>query len=482
MDAKKKYLQQTNWSVFLILLAALFLIINYLAYRHFHRFDATATKTFSLSPQTVKALKELKAPLKVVVFLAPNDDLYGKVHDLLNSYTSASSKVQVEYIDPDRDKARVQVLAQKYKVAVANVVVFDTGDNSKYIEKDQMVDYDFAPMQMGGPPKIKGFKAEEAFTNAILDLLNPKKPTIYFSSGHGESAAGPERGIETLRDRLAKEGAQIKDWESLGKTSVPDDADLLVVAGPIKPFLPDEVRVMDAYLQKGGKALFLVDPILVEKVLSFGETGLEKLLPEWGVTLGRDIVVDPSGAVPNVGAQTFFAAVYSDHPIVRDLSKNKFPVLLTLAQSLQVGTPEDKAYQARDLFKSSPASWGKRDLKNVEKEVTKEPTDAQGPLVLAAAVSSEAQGKRTRIVVVGDSEIASDELLQVGGGNLIFCQNAVHWLLSQESRIAIPPKTSVETKLSLTANQSNFLFVLFVLLLPGVVVVAGVLVYMRRRR
>jgi hypothetical protein len=69
-------------------------------------------------------------------------------------------------------------------------------------------------------------------------------------------------------------------------------------------------------------------------------------------------------------------------------------------------------------------------------------------------------------VVVGDSDVLSDALLQAGGGNLLFGLNAAHWLLSQEDRIAIPPKTAVETHLALTAGQSNFLFVLFVILLP----------------
>jgi len=91
-------------------------------------------------------------------------------------------------------------------------------------------------------------------------------------------------------------------------------------------------------------------------------------------------------------------------------------------------------------------------------------------------------GKKARLVVVGDSDWASDALIQVGGGNLMLALNSVHWLLSQESRIAIPPKTSVETHLNLTGSQANVLFLLFVVVLPALAVGAGVAVYLRRRR
>jgi ABC-type uncharacterized transport system involved in gliding motility auxiliary subunit len=482
---KARALKETNWGVFLVMAAALFLILNYLSFRHYHRWDATASQTFTLSPQTAKVVKDLKAPLKVVVFLAPNDELFGKVKDLLSAYQAASSKVSVEYIDPDRQTARMQELAKQYRVSVANVVVFDTGEHSKYVEKDQMVDYDFSAMRMGGAPKIKAFKAEEAFTNAILDLQTSKKAIVYFTSGHGERDGGSGgTAVGTFRDRLTKEGIQVHEWQSLGKSSVPQDADALIIAGPEQPFLPQEAEAVGRYLEGGGKVLMLLDPILEVgsgQSRTFGKTGLEALLGKWGITLGEDIAIDPSGAVPYVGAQTFFAAAYSDHPIVRDLGRSKLPVLFTLAQSLETDKPADSDFRCENLIQSTRKAWGERDLKELEK-VSQGPGDQQGPLTLAAAVSSEKDGKDARLVVVGDSDVLSDSLLQAGGGNLLLGLNAIHWLLSQESQLAIPPKTAVDTHLSLTAGQMNFLFILFVIILPGLVVVSGVLAYLKRRR
>jgi ABC-type uncharacterized transport system involved in gliding motility auxiliary subunit len=478
---RKRLLQATNWGAFVALSLALFAIVNYLGYRHYHRWDWTSSNSFTLSDQTKKVLKDLKTDVKVVVFLPPGDAVYTRVKDLLSAYADKSPHIKVEAIDPDADRARMETLAKKYKVQVTNVVVFDTGDNSRYVEKDQMVDYDFSGMQFGAGAKIKGFKAEEAFTNALLNLLDPRRPTVYFTVGHGERAAQGGDGIGTLRDRLTKEGAQVKDWESLGKNEVPKDCDLLVVAGPQKPFLAQEAQVIGAYLSGGGKALFLLDPEFTEGAKAFQESGLESVLKQWGVTLGQDIAIDPKATVPNLGAQTFFAAGYSTSPVVRDLAQNKLFTLFALAQSLGTGSAADVDYAASPLIHTTSEAWGEKDLAHLE-DVKHDPADTPGPLNVAVAVSSEKAGKKARFLVFGDSDWAGDALIQVGGGNLILALNSVHWLLSQENRIAIPPKSEVETHLNLTGSQSNVLFVLFVVVLPALAAGTGIFVYLRRRR
>ncbi len=278
-------MQETNWGVFLTLSLALFLIVNYFSYRYYHRWDLTASKSFSLSDQSTKVVESLESDLHIVVFLAPMDEVMERVRDLLSAYQSLSPKVKVEYIDPDRQLDRMQILASRYSVTQPNVVVFEAEGRSKYVEKDQMVEYDFSAMRMGGPPKLTAFKGEEAFTNAILDVLDPDKPIVYFSSGHGElSDLGPGEGLTVIKGRLEGEGAELRIWQSLGKESVPEDADLLVVAGPMKPFTGQEAEIIGRYLEGGGKALFLMDPIPAEgPILSLLPTGLEETLAHWGI-------------------------------------------------------------------------------------------------------------------------------------------------------------------------------------------------------
>lgn len=481
---KSKIIKETNWGVFLLLLCALFLLINWLGYRHYHRWDLSASKDFSLSQQSTKVLKGLKKPLKVIVLISPVDPLYQRVRDLLSAYEAASTRVSVRYVDPDRDPAKVQELAKKYGLSTVNVVVFDYGKASRQVKRDQMADFDFSSMRMGGPARLKAFKAEEAFTNAILDLLDPRKPIIYFTTGHGERiSAGRGMGMDTLKARLAGEGAEVKEWRTLGSARVPEDTDLLVIAGPEKPFLKSESELIERYLKNGGSAFIMLDPVILPgKPPTFGPTGLEALAEEWGVKPLDDIVLDPAGSVPSLGAQTFLSLSYGASPIVRDLARHRYPVLFSLARSLETTSPVDKDYTVEPLASSSSKSWGLRSLKHLDKAAIKKKGDPSGPLVIAAAVSSKKKEKKARLVLTGDSDVGSDALLRGGAGNLLFCMNAMHWLLSQENRIAIPPKTETGTHLTLTRRQSNTLFVFLVLILPFIVLAIGVYVFFQRRR
>jgi ABC-2 type transport system permease protein len=482
-NRKRRITQTADWGLFLVLALALCGIANYFAYKYHARWDITASRSFSISPQTKKVLKDLKKPLNVVVFLSPADEIQPRVKDLLAAYQQASPMVKVEYVDPDRQRDRAQVLAKKYGVSRANLVVFDTEDRSKFVEKDQMVEYDFSAMQMGGGATVKGFKAEEAFTNAVLDVMNPEKPVVYFTTGHGERSGDSQggEGIATLRSRLQGEGMVLKEWQSLGQPAAPEDASLIVIPGPQKPFDAHEAEALGAYLQKGGRALFLLDPILSEgKKAAFQKTGLEEVLSQWGACPRQDLVVDPKMAVPYVGAQTFFAGSYGVHPIVSDLRKNRFPVVFTLACSIQTGKAPE-GYTVEPLLSTSDGAWGETDLAQLD-AVKKDERDTAGPMALAAVVGSAQKEKKARLVVAGDSELASDSLLQTGAGNALFALNAVHWLLSQEQRIAIPPKTAIETRLTLTSSQAWSLVILFVVILPGLVVGAGIRAYLLRRR
>ncbi len=480
---RARLLRQTNWGVVLAALMGLLLMVNYLSARHYKRWDLTASRSFSLSDQARKVLSDLQTPLQVTVFLSPADDLFGRVTDLLEAFREVSPRIRVETIDPDRDRARVQALAQQYKVNVANVVIFEAGDRTRHVEKDQMVEYDFSGLQGGSPARIKAFKAEQAFVNAILEVQDPRQPVVYFTSGHGERGLGGRgEGIGILRDRIEKEGAQVREWLGLGKTSVPEDADVLVVAGPQGKFLPQEAEVVDAYLRRGGRALLFLDPILQGKPPAFAPSGLEAVLGGWGIVLADDVVLDPSAAVPQMGPQTFFAARFGEHVAVQDLARNRFLVLFGLARSLEVGSPREPEYAVTRLVSSSPSSWGLTRLDGLERELARGADDPPGPLALALAVASEDPSKKARLVVVGDSDVATDGLLGAGFGNQLFCLNAIHWLLEQESRIAIPPKASVETHLDLTASQANVLLLLFVVVLPAFVAGMGGWVFLQRRR
>jgi ABC-type uncharacterized transport system involved in gliding motility auxiliary subunit len=126
--------------------------------------------------------------------------------------------------------------------------------------------------------------------------------------------------------------------------------------------------------------------------------------------------------------------------------------------------------------------------------------DKPGPISLAAAVSAPATDAKTppaaegnkadgenddkkpetRVVVFGDSDFASNGALGVQGNRDLFL-NAINWLAQQENLIAIRPKDTQDRRITLTADQERRLFFLTVLIVPGLILLAGVQTWWRRR-
>ena len=122
--------------------------------------------------------------------------------------------------------SKVNTVGQSFRASVdepvmaGDRVVIPKGADAVVMVEDTDFDHRGAGTPM--PKQVKAFKAEEAITNAILDSLDPRRPVVLFTTGHGERGTGPKgEGTADFRDRLAKEGAQVRDWESLGKTEVP---------------------------------------------------------------------------------------------------------------------------------------------------------------------------------------------------------------------------------------------------------------------
>ncbi|MDL1972923.1 MAG: GldG family protein, partial [Deltaproteobacteria bacterium] len=154
----KRYIEiQIGLLIFIFL--GILIIINLIFSRHRLRFDLTATKRYSLSTQTIKVLKNLKRPVKVIGFFATGAER-NKAKELLEEYSYRSSKFKYTFIDPDRHPLE----AKRYGITTYNTIVISCGEKEEKVSST----------------------TEEAITNALIRVTRPGKKTIYFLSGHGE--------------------------------------------------------------------------------------------------------------------------------------------------------------------------------------------------------------------------------------------------------------------------------------------------------
>ena len=288
------------------------------------------------------------------------------------------------------------------------------------------------------------------------------------------------------------------------KPEVPADATVLVVAGPRTDFLPPEIDAVKKYVAKGGKVLVMLDP---PDDPTKGMPVLDGFLKEWGFNVGTNIVVDASGIGQLLGtdASVPVAASYPSHAITTNF---QLMTAYPLARSVDAVEGGANGHTPQSLVQTSAQSWAEADIAALSKgdgrvALNPEKGDKPGPISLGAAVSApatEAPAKpaeakpdptanantpeppkpESRIVVIGDSDFASNGILGVQG-NRDFFLNSVNWLAQQENLIAIRPREPEDRRLTLTADAQSRIFLLSVFLLPGLVFAAGIYSWYGRR-
>lgn len=505
--------QGSMLSAAVLLVAALVGIVNYLGMRYYHRFDWTSSQIYSLSEKTGAILAGLDREIDVTLFLPAGSPLHDSAKELLERYAAKSPRIHFRAIDAGKNLIEAQRLVTKFELSSLNVVVFESGNDRRVVEESDLADYDYSATQYGGSPELTGFKGEEAFSGAILELVESRKPKVLLTTGHGEASideAG-NGGLSGVRDLVGKENVELAAWASLGQADVPAGTDLLVIAGAKARFVEPELAVFGRFLDRGGRMLVLLDPELGQDGGLVG-TGLETWLDAYGVQAGANIVVDPDASVPLYGAETFSAGASGAHPIVRSLEQAKVGVIVALARSVGAGrTPEGT--EAQVLLQTTAAGWGESDLVNL-RSVAKDDKDMTGPVPVAVAVSAQskdappadlevdelaaelppasrpsqpapkavpAEAPTWRLVVVGDSDFATNSLLTLSG-NPTLLANAFNWLLDRQKLLGIGPKKPEQVRMTLTPGQLSGLTWLVLAGLPALAIAAGVAVYLRRRR
>jgi ABC-type uncharacterized transport system involved in gliding motility auxiliary subunit len=450
-----------NALVMIVLILGVIALVEAVSYRHSWRLDLTANQRNSLAPQTVEIVKKLAAPVKALAFFRPDQPGKRTAEDLLKQYASASDgKFSWEMVDADRSP----LVARRYGIETYGTVVLEASLPDGQTKDEKVPDAD-----------------EEKLTNGLIRVTRQGKRIIYFVKGHGEKdpADTEKTGYSQMKAALEKLNYQVKDLVLARETKVPDDAAIVIVAGPQKDLLPSEVDALSGYVARAGKVLFMVDP--------FQAPGLGAVLERYGLRPGNDVVIDvnPQGRMLGAGPEIPVVSDYASHPITRDF---RFATLFPVACSVTVADKPPVGVTAQTLARTSPESWGESNQEEIRTgQVKPDPGEARGPLTIAAVATVDAKdvpearkGAKARVVVVGDSDFASNAFVNLSG-NRDFFLNTVSWLAEEEDQIAVRPKESRPTPVFLTAAQGQALFWIPVVLLPLAMVVAGGYAVARKR-
>jgi len=454
-----------------LIVLAILVAVNYIGKQQNKRWDLTENKQFSLSPQSRDVVAKLDAPVEIMGFMPPADQPanVNAFRDLLQEYAGLSNQVKLELIDPDRNPS---VAAQNEVRAYGEVVIRHKGRTERVTSTQ-----------------------EQDITNALIKAVSGQARTIYFTQGHGEKdpTATEVPGYNEAQESLKRENYTVEKLVLAQQGAVPDNATIVVVAGPRVDFLPGEVETLEKYLGKGGKLLLELDSPAPNESPA---PNLVALAKKWGIDVGTDLVLDETGMGQLFGgsAETPVVADYPSHAITSRLD------VMTAFRFVRSVTPVsggNEGHTAQTIAQTSARSWAESDLKSLYDR--KQPThddkggDKSGPVSIAAAVSApvgeakpEPEGAasapkpETRIVVFGDSDFASNMLFKAGGNRDLF-MNTIGWLSQQENLISIRPKAPSDRRLTMTAGQQNAVVWFSLLVVPVAIFGTGVYTWWRRR-
>ena len=496
-----------NLSAMIVLGLVLLVMVNYFSGLLYHRGDWTSGGFRELSGKTVKVLSALDRDVDVVVFISRSSRVYADLKEILARYAAVTRRLDVEFVDPDIEPARFQMLQKKYNVRSGmvdeftemseQVVVVRAGESTKFVDVEQMTEIDYSEDFMySGEAEVKGFKAEEALTGAILEVTSGESLTVCFLEGHGEWSATSwdEQGIGGAVEFLKRDNYEIQSFELREKETVPVECAASVVVGPARPLPPDDAAKLETYLKKGGNLLLFLEPVIDgEDILP---TGLEGLLEKVGVgtTNALAVEMDSKRLLVGGGVGIFVSPDYGDHPIVAPI--DKFLSFWTLARPMTL--IEGSGAAPSVLVRTSESSWGERHIaeSDTDEGVQKDEDDVEGPLVLGvasrlpASMLPEPSGKEGetsseggRVVVFGDAHLLTGGIVDDPAWvNRELFTGSVAWLTQRDVLISIPPKEVERYDVHLTGRMILVTAIWVLVTIPGLVLVLGVYVWIRRRR
>jgi ABC-type uncharacterized transport system involved in gliding motility auxiliary subunit len=451
-----------NAAIYSLAFIGLLIAVNYLAARYHRRFDLTAEKVFSLSPQSDQVLKSLKKPLTLYGFVEGGRSPVAEA--LYSEYKYRSPEVSYQLVDPNKHPE----LAERFKVSTMNTT----------------------HLQYGGPdgPGLNVTDlSESAITNGILKLTKSTAKTVCFTVGEGEADPNDTQsphGFGAFRQSLEGEDYQIQRINLATTERIPDVCTELIVAGPTRPLLPHAIGMINSYLRHNGRALVMMRPPRPDKAVD--ETAMAEWLQQWGVVAGNNVVVDQVVrlfAGPALGLDPM-VNTYAPHPITASFDKQTvFPMSRTVEP---VANPKP-GLTVIPLAKTSDSSWAETDLVALFEKQTASfgHGDIKGPVTVADVVDANLEqlgvGRGTaRMVVFGDTAFADNQYLE-NFFNRDFIMNAVDWLAGEANSISIRPRTLRASRFELTIGEFDVVFVMSVLLLPELLLIIGIAVWYERR-
>ncbi len=484
-----------RWGIFFSVLisvaavAALVVMLNYLGARHFLRFTWSAKTSPHLSTPTLNLLDSITNDVKITVYYDKTDGLYDDIADLLKQYHLANPRISVQTVDYNVDNTAAVQVKNDYNLGSSedkNLIIYVCNGQIQITSGDQLANYSIEQVADDSPPGDGGqqvrkfrrhtqqFDGEARIDADLIRVTGPPLKAGYLTGDGEPPLEGQGRGdFSGFAAALADNHIGTTSISLAGTNAIPADCNLLIIACPRYALGPDELQKIRQYLDDGHRLMVLFNNVDVQRV----DTGLEPILAEWGIRVGKDVVKDPdnTAAGGNLVAIMNFA---TNHPCVSPLVGSE----LWMYPPRSISPVKVETAQGQEAPTVVPLAWaGPRAY--VTMGGSQYP--AGGAPVIVAAEKKDVKGVlqqgTTRIIVAGDAVFLSSDYIKAEA-NRAFAELAARWLLDQsQSMGGVPPRRVMEYRINLTRAQMASIRWIFLGAMPGGILLLGWLVWLRRR-
>ena len=468
----KKHIKNGSYSmamaaIFIVIIVVINMIVGAIPSKY-SQIDVSSSKLYTIGDETKKVLKALDKDVTIYQ-IAQSGSEDDTISNLLKRYEDESKHIKVEVKDPVVNPK----FASEYTTddLAANSLIVVCGDRNKVISYNDMysTSVDYNTWQQ----TTTGFDGEGQITSAIGYVTSEDLPIMYTLSGHGEKDLD-----SSFKEDIQKANIDIKELNLLTEGKVPDDADCLMIVSPTSDISEDEKTKILDYLEAGGKAMIFSD-YTQDDLPNF-----DAVLANYGVKRAEGIVFE--GDSQHYGMQMPYylvPAVNSTDASSETASAGSY-VLAPYAQGIQKTDDVRDTVTIDSILTTSDQAYSKTNMQS--SQIEKEDGDVDGPFDLGVAITEKLDDdKETQIVYYSTANLMESQVNQmVSGGNEKLLLESLSWMTStdESSSVSISSKSLQSASLTVTDYDAAFWKICTIGLIPGVFLVAGFLMWLRRRK
>ena len=472
MPLNKKYLRNGSYSTLLIVIfVAIVVVINMIVGKlpsKYTQIDISDQQLYSIGDETKKVLNNLDKDVTIYQ-IAQSGSEDETISNLLQKYADESKHVKVELKDPVVSPKFVSEYTSDQVSSNSLIVV--CGDRNKVVNYNDMyestMDYNTYSYQ------TTGFDGEGQITSAIAYVTTENLPVLYTLEGHGEKELD-----STIKEDIEKANMEIKTLNLISEGSVPDDAACLLIDSPSSDISEDEKTALLDYLENGGKAMVFSD--YTESTL----TNFAAVLENYGVKAADGIVFEGDNQHYGMQMPYYLLPTVNSTDASSETASSGYYIIMPYAQGIQKLDDVRDTVTIEDILTTSDSAYSKTNLQSETLE--KEDGDVEGPFALGVSIKEDVgDGKKTQIIYYSSSYIMDSQMNQlVSGGNEKLVTESLNSMVSTEetTTVSIPSKSLEVSYLTISDYDASFWKICTIGLIPGIFLVAGFVIWFKRRK